>query len=307
MPRTTKDVAKSVAKKENEVAEVKKVTKKSTKKIDDTASTKSKKVTAKKEPTITKKTATTKAKTSSTSSSKKSTTTKAKVSATSSSKKSTATKKKVSTTSSKKSTSTKKKIEILEYYDLPYRYNQTTVKVLAQTPEMLFVYWDISDEDRLAYTTKYGEDFFSKTRPVLLVHNTTMNYTFEIEINDFANSWYLHINDANCEYVIELGRRPNLYQDTVKDPYIYVASSNEMKAPNDHILFEHFQPHVAYRNVKTGQIIMKDFSHLADFKNMQEIYGIYDLYKQIYKNELFDEIVDGNLINPSSLSSSSFK
>lgn len=291
MPRTTKDVAKSVAKKENEVAEVKKVTKKSTKKIDDTASTKSKKVTAKKEPTITKKTATTKAKTSSTSSSKKST----------------ATKKKVSTTSSKKSTSTKKKIEILEYYDLPYRYNQTTVKVLAQTPEMLFVYWDISDEDRLAYTTKYGEDFFSKTRPVLLVHNTTMNYTFEIEINDFANSWYLHINDANCEYVIELGRRPNLYQDTVKDPYIYVASSNEMEAPNDHILFEHFQPHVAYRNVKTGQIIMKDFSHLADFKNMQEIYGIYDLYKQIYKNELFDEIVDGNLINPSSLSSSSFK
>lgn len=291
MPRTTKDVAKSVAKKENEVAEVKKVTKKSTKKIDDTASTKSKKVTAKKEPTITKKTATTKAKTSSTSSSKKST----------------ATKKKVSTTSSKKSTSTKKKIEILEYYDLPYRYNQTTVKVLAQTPEMLFVYWDISDEDRLAYTTKYGEDFFSKTRPVLLVHNTTMNYTFEIEINDFANSWYLHINDANCEYVIELGRRPNLYQDTVKDPYIYVASSNEMEAPNDHILFEHFQPHVAYRNVKTGQIIMKDFSHLADFKNMQKIYGIYDLYKQIYKNELFDEIVDGNLINPSSLSSSSFK
>ena len=307
MPRTTKDVAKSVAKKENEVAEVKKVTKKSTKKIDDTTSTKSKKVTAKKEPTITKKTATTKAKTSSTSSSKKATTTKAKVSATSSAKKSTSTKKKVSTTSSKKSTTAKKKIEILEYYDLPYRYNQTTVKVLAQTPEMLFVYWDISDEDRLVYTTKYGEDFFSKTRPVLLVHNTTMNYTFEIEINDFANSWYLHINDANCEYVIELGRRPNIYQDTVKDPYIYVASSNEMEAPNDHILFEHFQPHVAYRNVKTGQIIMKDFSHLADFKNMQKIYGIYDLYKQIYKNELFDEIVDGNLINPSSLSSSSFK
>ena len=303
----TKDVAKSVAKKENEVAEVKKVTKKSTKKIDDTASTKSKKVTAKKEPTITKKTATTKAKTSSTSSSKKSTTTKARVSATSSSTKSTATKKKVSTTSSKKSTSTKKKIEILEYYDLPYRYNQTTVKVLAQTPEMLFVYWDISDEDRLVYTTKYGEDFFSKTRPILLVHNTTMNYTFEIEINDFANSWYLHINDANCEYVIELGRRPNLYQDTVKDPYIYVASSNEMEAPNDHILFEHFQPHVAYRNIKTGQMIMKDFSHLADFKNMQEIYGIYDLYKQIYKNELFDEIAGGNITNPSSLSSSNFK
>lgn len=339
MPRTTKDVAKSVKQKNDEDTEVKKVpkktatTKKATTKQDATASTKSKKVTTKKESTATtkkstssttkktttakakassasstKKATTAKAKDSSSSSAKKATTTKAKASSASSAKKATTTKAKASSaTSTRKTAVTKKKIEILEYYDLPYRYNQTTVKVLAQTPEMLFVYWDISDEDRLTYTTKYGEDFFSKTKPVLLVHNTTMNYTFEIEINDFANSWYLHVNDANCDYVIELGRRPNHYQNTVKDPYIYVASSNEMEAPNDHILFEHFQPHVAYRNIKTGQMIMKDFSHLADFKNMQEIYGIYDLYKQIYKNELFDEIAGGNITNPSSLSSSNFK
>lgn len=307
MPRTTKDVAKSVKQKNDEDTEVKKVpkktatTKKATTKQDATASTKSKKVTTKKEST-----ATTKKSTSSTT--KKTTTAKAKASSASSTKKATTAKAKDSSSSStRKNAVAKKKIEILEYYDLPYRYNQTTVKVLAQTPEMLFVYWDISDENRLTYTTKYGEDFFSKTKPVLLVHNTTMNYTFEIEINDFANSWYLHVNDANCDYVIELGRRPNNYQNTVKDPYIYVASSNEMEAPNDHILFEHFQPHVAYRNIKTGQMIMKDFSHLADFKNMQEIYGIYDLYKQIYKNELFDEIAGGNITNPSSLSSSNFK
>ncbi len=355
MPRTTKDVAKSVKQKNDEDTEVKKVpkktatTKKATTKQDATASTKSKKVTTKKESTATtkkstssttkktttakakassasstkkattakakdsssssaKKATTTKAKASSASSAKKATTTKAKASSSSSAKKATTTKAKASSaTSTRKTAVTKKKIEILEYYDLPYRYNQTTVKVLAQTPEMLFVYWDISDEDRLTYTTKYGEDFFSKTKPVLLVHNTTMNYTFEIEINDFANSWYLHVNDANCDYVIELGRRPNHYQNTVKDPYIYVASSNEMETPNDHILFERFDPHVTYRNVKTGQVTKKDFSHLSNLKNMQEIYGIYDLYKQIYKNELFDEIVDGNLINPSSLSSSSFK
>ena len=51
---------------------------------------------------------------------------------------------------------------------------------------------------------------FSKTKPVLIIHNETMNYSFEIEINDFANSWYLHVNDADCKYVIELGRRPYL-------------------------------------------------------------------------------------------------
>ena len=38
---------------------------------------------------------------------------------------------------------------MLEYYDLPYRYNQTIVRILAQTPTTLFVYWDISDDDRM--------------------------------------------------------------------------------------------------------------------------------------------------------------
>ena len=108
--------------------------------------------------------------------------------------------------STKKSASSK--INLLEYYDLPYRYNQTIVKVLAQTPKTLFVYWDVSDEDRKNYIKQYGEDFFNTTKPVLIIHNVTMNYTFEIEINDFANCWYFNINDEKCEYVVELGRRP---------------------------------------------------------------------------------------------------
>lgn len=230
--------------------------------------------------------------------------------------KSTIINKKSSTTKKKTSSSTKKKtstvaktnsLNFSEYYDLPYRYNQTTVKILAQTPQMLFVYWDISDKDRLLYEEKFGKDFFSQTRPVLIVHNETMNYTFEVEINDFANSWYLQVNDVNCKYVVELGRRPNLYQDTIKDDYIYVASSNKVSAPNDHILFEKFTTDVTYKDVKTGKVTKKDFSKLSNFKNMKEIYGIYDLYKQIYKNELFDEIVEGNLSNSSSHSSSQFK
>ena len=108
-------------------------------------------------------------------------------------------------TTTKKATTTKKvatakkanKIaEVVEYYDLPYRYNETIVKILYQTPDTLFVYWDISDKDRENYITEYGENFFNITRPVLIVHNDTMNYSFEIPINDFANSWYLHINDS---------------------------------------------------------------------------------------------------------------
>ena len=123
----------------------------------------------------------------------------------------------------KKTTSKKEKkvtplAEVVEYYDLPYRYNETIVKILYQTPETLFVYWDISDSDRENYIKQYGENFFNITRPVLIVHNDTMNYSFEISINDFANSWYLHINDSKCDYRVELGRRPNYYnEEATKD------------------------------------------------------------------------------------------
>lgn len=211
--------------------------------------------------------------------------------------------KKSSTKSIKKS----QPISIIEYYDLPYRYNQTIVKILAQTPQMLFVYWDISDEDRKAFEKHYGDDFFYKTKPVLIVHNETLNYSFEVEINDFANSWYLHVNDANSKYVIELGRKPFSYSSTIKEDYIFVSSSNEMEAPNNHILFEKFIPNVTYKNAKTGDLSTKDFSSIKNYKNIEKIYNIYDLYKTIYKDELFKEILDTKITNPSSNSSSSFK
>ncbi len=233
----------------------------------------------------------------------------------STSKKTTSSKKSTSKTSSK-ATSSKKKtakksndslVSVLEYYDLPYRYNQTVVKVLAQTPNILFVYWDISDEDRNNFKLHYGDNFFDVTKPVLIVHNETMNYSFELEINDFANSWYLHINDANCKYNIELGRRPIPYTSDIHDNYIYISSSNKMDSPNNHILFEKFNPIITYKNVKNNFTVNRDFSSMASFKNMQKIYGIYDLYKRIYKDELFDEIINGDVSNPSSGSSSSFK
>lgn len=250
----------------------------------------------------------TKKATKSTETTKKSTTTKkattknSKKTSTGSNKstKSTSTKKASSTkkTATKKTTSVKKttkmnSISVMEYYDLPYRYNQTVVKILAQTPNMLFVYWDIADSDRQSFTDHYGKDFFSKTKPVLIIHNETMNYYFEIEINDFANSWYLHVNDANCKYSIELGRRPLAHISEIREDYIYISSSNKLDAPNDHVLFEKFSPNVYYKNVKNSTVIKKDFSKLLPN----------DLYKKLY-NDNFKELIDGSFVNQSSSSQS---
>lgn len=258
-----------------------------------------KKSTTKKASTTSKTTAqkTTKTSTAKKTTTKKSTKTKAKAETKTTTRKRSTTK----TTRTKKATLPNDEVlenkTTVEYYDLPYRYNQTVVKILYQTPTTLFIYWDISDADRANFVEKYGNNFFNDTKPVLVIHNDTLHYSFEIDINDFANSWYLHVNDSKADYKIELGRRYfDNSNNNISNNYVYVTSSNEIESPNDHILFDKSQNMVYFRNVKTNVETKKDVSSLSFIKNMGKIYNIYDLYKKIYKEE-----------NPFSSSSSQFK
>lgn len=281
-PKDTKNSSKNTTKSNNTSTLKKKRTSKNTKKNSTTSTSKTKPTTSKNKETK-----------NSSSTSKKSSSTKTKT--------------------IKKVNSKTKSANIIEYYDLPYRYNQTVVKVLAQTPNNLFIYWDISDKDRNNYKKQYGENFFENTKPVLIVHNDTLNYSFEVDINDFANSWYLHINDAKCDYRIELGRRPiTKLEKNENTDYIYISSSNEIESPNDHVLFNKNQNMVYFKNTKAGTITNKKISaNISFMRNMGKIYNIYDLYKAIYKDENIEEIFD--LSNPSSgnpssgFSSSQFK
>ena len=207
---------------------------------------------------------------------------------------------------------------MLEYYDLPYRYNETVVKVLAQTPKKLFVYWDISDNDREKYINTFGDDFFSKTYPVLLLYNEDKQYVREIPINDFANSWYINIDDPKTKYIIQLGRKfvenpesinmDRVYKENIimRSDYLPFADSNMMEAPNDHVLLESIPDYILFRNVKTNEEVLKDIRDLKDvFGNN---YDVEEFYKNHYKDELSDGRFD--MANPSSkdrLTSSTFK
>ena len=278
MPRKTKEQKELEIKKE----EPKKTSKKTsnTKTATKKTTKKSKKAVDEKKPYTAKKSA-----------SKKVSTKKA-------TNKKTTTKKSTTKKSTAKKATSKKKIDIIEYYDLPYRYNQTVLKLLAQTPNTLFIYWDISDSDRENFQKQYGENFFETTKPILIIHNDTLGYSFEVEINDFANSWYLHVADSKCNYRIELGRRPIQKNENLTTDYVYVSMSNENESPNDHILFNKEQKMIYFRNTKTGNETAKDIVNLSFMRNMGKIYNIYDIYKSIYKNENVEDIYDKN--NPSS-------
>ena len=182
----------------------------------------------------------------------------------------------------------------------------------------LFIYWDISDEDREKFKETYGEDFFEKTKPVLVVHNETKGYSFEVEINDFANCWYLNVNDSKCKYKIELGRKPFevMYNGEVTEvkttqkitqSYIPITSSNEVESPNDHILFEKKQEMIYFKNVKNNTVTAKNIASLNFVKSLGKVYKVNDFYKKFYKDEDLDSF--DKIQNPSSnsLSSSRFK
>ena len=229
-------------------------------------------------------------------------------------------------------------VSIIEHYELPYRYNETIVKILYQTPNTLFVYWDISDKDRKKFIEQYGENFFEVTHPILIVHNDTYNYSFEIPINDFANSWYLRVNDSKCNYRVELGRKPNyvpqlqaqvsnikepiseLEDEKAKTPktidtnYIYISTSNLIELPNDHVLFKTNKNNtIKFRNVKTKQ--EQNIPLYDIIKNLPVAEGseiplvskeiLEGLYSAIYKNEdtsFFENINNPSSGNPSSSS-----
>ena len=199
----------------------------------------------------------------------------------------------------------KEKVSVVEYYDLPYRYNQTVVKILAQTPNILFVYWDISDNDRNNFVSQHGEDFFNNTVPVLLVINKTMNYSYEVQINDFANSWYLHVNDANCEYQVELGRRNKENHQNYYSNYYYVTTSNNLDMPNDHILLDNIPHNVLFKNVKTQELVEKPIANIEFLKEFAKNKEFYKYFKELLNGELEGDGITLNL--PSSHTSSSFK
>ncbi len=228
------------------------------------------------------------------------------------------TSKSTKTPTQKRSTGTKKKInkdvsnekqvspiiDILEYYDLPYKYNHTIIKLLAQTPKTLFVYWEISDDDIENYKRQYGENFFYITKPVLLVHNLTLNQTFEVEVNDFANCWYITTQDSDCKFDIELCRRfirpaTNKITSEHKEisDYMYITKSNDLQSPNDHVLLEKLENTVKFKNVYNNETSVKNIS---SFKELNDIYKFYqDTYQEFYNSDPNDNN-NKFLKNPSS-------
>ena len=97
--------------------------------------------------------------------------------------------------------------------DIPDSYNDTYMRAMPRDPEWLFVYWEISESFRSSLKSKMGNAAFDTAKKILRICDVTdidyngtnaQNYT-DIEINDFANNWYVHVPDSGRAYVVDCG------------------------------------------------------------------------------------------------------
>ena len=90
-----------------------------------------------------------------------------------------------------------------EYYELPNKYNKTTVKLLVQSPARMYAYWDVSDET----IKSFSNELYSNSTPYLKIENLTMGYSYEIKVDPYANNYYIEVTDCDCDYKVELIRK----------------------------------------------------------------------------------------------------
>ncbi len=147
---------------------------------------------------------------------------------------------------------------ISEYYEIPQKYNETSIRVLAQNPKKLFVYWEISNDTISKYLDEYGNTFYTHTTPILILENKEKNHCFEIEIDGYATSWYLDIDDSSNTYSVTYARKVS--NDIVSTKNINIlksghiipfAKSNYIISPNGHILYNNSN-NILFKNVSTN-------------------------------------------------------
>jgi len=114
--------------------------------------------------------------------------------------------------------------------ELPSEYGDTRIVALVRDPEWVFLYWEIADEMRHRLGIPRG----GHSNPMALrvyditgVHFDGLNAHsfYDVEINDFATSWYLRIPESERAYVVDLG-----VYDT-EGTFQVIARSNAILVP----------------------------------------------------------------------------
>ncbi|MDD5692413.1 MAG: DUF4912 domain-containing protein [Candidatus Omnitrophica bacterium] len=96
--------------------------------------------------------------------------------------------------------------------ELPYQYDQDKIVLQVRDPRWVHTYWELRNLTLESLKSRLGDDFH-RARKVLRVYDVTniifngsnANSFFDIQINDFANSWYIDTGKPGCSFCVDLG------------------------------------------------------------------------------------------------------
>jgi len=96
--------------------------------------------------------------------------------------------------------------------ELPYQYDQDKIILQVRDPRWIHAYWEIRNQTIDGLKSSLRDDFYRSRRVLRVYDITNINFNgnnansfFDIQINEFANSWYIDTNGPGRSWCVDLG------------------------------------------------------------------------------------------------------
>ncbi|MGE5581663.1 MAG: DUF4912 domain-containing protein [Bacillota bacterium] len=119
---------------------------------------------------------------------------------------------------------------------IPSTYNDTKIVLMVRDPYWLYTYWSISQTTRDYLNATFNN--WNRSPLILRVYDITniqdfdgsnSNYYFDLNINNEATNWYIHVGGPNRSFCVDLG----FIQDN--GVFFTIIRSNIVVTPRDNV------------------------------------------------------------------------
>lgn len=152
-------------------------------------------------------------------------------------------------------------------------YDESIIRILISGIDTILAYWNISEEYNNKFIKKYGEDFFEKTKEILILKNLRNSKEEIIEIKEPTNNYYIKFGCSNSIYQVEL-LRIGIGDDK---EYGYKIVSNQVVTPNIKVLLSNYNDEkIRFKNIKNGNECKETKYYQKSENNKEKVEKLYE-------------------------------
>ncbi|GAA0179169.1 DUF4912 domain-containing protein [Clostridium sediminicola] len=155
-----------------------------------------------------------------------------------------------------------------------------SVKLLIQSPRIVFCYYNISPETQEEFQNAYGNNAWENSKPIIKVYKINDGVSDEIKtinINKNEESYYINLLEDNIEVYVKFGRI------LASGKFIELAESNIISTPRERTADNESLYFMDTSNINGEDIIIP--SSFTNNKNQSDLI----FKKDIHKTDYFDE------------------